>query len=99
MSRPVLEVELCGPGSLVRGFGSRELVEEITGRPPVWIPRLRGWSCQERTARNVVALAESKNYDVVITGPRTRKAHLFAVLSAAPPPRNHDLTDPGSGLW
>lgn len=97
MSRPVLEVEFCGPGSLVRGYRSRELVEEVAGKPPVWIPRLRGWSCQERTARNVVALAETKNYDVVITGARTRKANLFAVLSAAPPQR--DLKDPERGLW
>lgn len=95
----MLEVEFCGPGSLVRGYRSRELIEEIVGRPPVWIPRLRGWSCQERTARNVVALAESKHYDVVITGPKTRKARLFAILEAAPPPRNLDLADPGCGLW
>jgi hypothetical protein len=97
MTRPVLEVELCGPGSLVRGYNSRALVEEIAGRPPVWMPRLRGWSCQERTARNVIALAEVKGYDVVITGQQTRKAHLFAILSAAPPPK--DFADQGGGLW
>ncbi len=99
MSRPVIEVEICGPGSLVRGYNARALVEEVLGRPPVWIPRLRGWSCQEKTAKNVVALAELRNYDVVITGPRTRKQQLFAILSAVPPPRNHDLSDPGGGLW
>ena len=96
MSRPVLEVELCGFGSLVRGYGARAMVEEVSGRPPVWLPRLRGWSCQEKTARNVVALAESRNYDVVITGRRSRKAELFAILSAAPPPR---ALDGGDGLW
>jgi hypothetical protein len=99
VKRPVLEAELCGPGSLVRGYLVREMVEEVSGRPPVWIPRLRGWSCQERTARNVIALAESKHYDVVITGPKTRKAQLFAILDAAPPPRSLDLADPGRGLW
>ncbi len=99
MTRPVLEVELCGLGSLVRGYGSREMVETVTGRAPVWIPRLRGWSCQEQTARNVVALAESKGYDVTITGKRTRKAELFAIVSAAPPPRTADLSDPERTLW
>ncbi|SDD89796.1 hypothetical protein [Nocardioides lianchengensis] len=97
MSRPVLEVEFCGPGSLVRGYGSRALVEAVAGKPPVWISRLRGWSCQEKTARNVVALAETQGYDVLITAQRTRKAHLFAVLSAAPPPRAPVNRD--GGLW
>lgn len=92
MSRPVLEVELDGQGSLVRGYGSRDLYERVVGRPPVYIPRLRGWSCQERTARNIVALAESLGYDVVITGGRSRKQQLLDVLMAAPPPRpiEHD---------
>ena len=60
--RRVLEVELSGHGSLVRGPGARELLveESPTSRPPVWIPRLRGWSCQEHTARNVVARAEAR---------------------------------------
>jgi len=64
-----------------------------------WMPRLRGWSCQERTARDVAALAERRGYDVIVTGPRTRKERLRAVLEAAPPPRQYDLPDPAGGLW
>lgn len=99
MSRPVIEVELCGPGSLVRGHEARALVEAVLGRPPVWIPRLRGWSCQEANARDVVALAESRGIDVLITGPRTREERLRAALDAAPPPRWHGRPDPAGGLW
>lgn len=68
MSRRVLEVELAGCGSLVRGYGSRDMVETITGNAPLWIRSARGWSVQEHTARDVVGLAESRGYDIVITG-------------------------------
>lgn len=70
MARRVLEVELAGMGSLVRGYGARELIIDLTGRPPMWSSIRRGWSLQESTARDVVAAAESRGYDVVITGPR-----------------------------
>lgn len=68
MARRVLEVELAGMGSLVRGYGSRELIIDVTGRPPIWSAIRRGWSLQETTARDVVAAAESRGYGVVITG-------------------------------
>ena len=96
MSRPVLEVELAGMGSLVRGYRSRELYEQETGRPPVYIPRLRGWSCQESTARSIIARAEALGFDVVITGGRTRRERLLDALMAAPPPREPDRE---RGLW
>ena len=70
MGRRVIEVELAGMGSLVRGHGSRELIIDVTGRAPMWSSVSRGWSLQETTARDVVAAAESRGYDVVITGPR-----------------------------
>lgn len=74
MARRVLEVELDGYGSLVRGHGSRDLVILITGRPPVWSGLRRGWSVKEVTARDVVAAAEIRNYDIVITGRRATAA-------------------------
>jgi hypothetical protein len=66
----VLEVELAGPGSVVRGYGSRGLVESITGRPPVWRRSARGWSVQEKTGREVLALAQHLDVDLVVSGPR-----------------------------
>lgn len=68
--RRVLHVVLDGYGSLVKGPGARELVILATGRAPVWSSIRRGWSVQETTARDCVAAAEIRNYDVVITGPR-----------------------------
>lgn len=69
MRRRVLEVEFDGVGSLMRGHGSRELIAEVVGRPPVWRTLAHGWSVQEHTARDVVALAEERGYDIVILGP------------------------------
>ena len=68
--RRVLEAELNGCASLVKGPGSRELVIEVSGRAPVWSSVRRGWSLQEHTARDVIAAAEARFYDIVITGPR-----------------------------
>lgn len=68
--RRVLKVELTGPGSLVSGYGSRDLVEEITGRAPMWVRSRRGWSVQEHTARDFIAKAEMLGYDLIIEGPR-----------------------------
>lgn len=91
MSRRVLEVELAGMGSLVRGYGSRELIIDVTGRAPMWSSIHRGWSLQETTARDVVAAAESRGYDVVITGPRAAREMNPAHTPAAP--------EPEAGLW
>lgn len=87
----MLEVEMAGMGSLVRGYGSRELIIDLTGRPPMWSSIRRGWSLQESTARDVVAAAEARGYDVVITGPRAvdrNPANTPAAASAE-----------GGGLW
>lgn len=72
MARRVLEVELAGVGSIVRGPGARELVILVArgNRAPVWSHVRRGWSVQEHTARDVIAAAEVRNYDVVIAGRR-----------------------------
>lgn len=92
-SRRVLEVELAGCGSLVRGYGSRDLVEQITGHPPLWVRSERGWSVQEHTARDVVSLAERHGYDIVITGRQP-----VPVTSA--PPEPVEVAQPEDvGLW
>lgn len=69
--RRVLEVEVesryC---ARLRGYGSRDLIVELKGRPPLWSPSTRAWTVSERTARDVVALAESRGFDIVVVGPR-----------------------------
>lgn len=90
MSRRVLEVELAGYGSLVRGYGSRDLVISVTGRTPVWSAIRRGWSVQESTARDVVAAAEADGYDVVITGRRAVDQNPANIPRTTPEP---------GGLW
>lgn len=97
MTYKSIEVELAGCGSLVRGYGSRALIEEVTGRPPIWIPRLRGWSCQERTATKVIALATERHYDVDMVGPRTRRQRMQDILNAAPMPVWPPVEQPDSG--
>lgn len=51
----------------VAGYGSREMLTELKGRPPVWSSISRGWAVQPRTARDLIAVAESRRYEVVIT--------------------------------
>lgn len=48
----------------VRGYGSRELLTELRGRPPVWATITRAWVTTERFARDVIAMAESRGYQV-----------------------------------
>lgn len=100
MKRRVLEVELTGVGSLVRGPGARELVVTVTGRAPVWSSIRRGWSVQQSTARDVIAAAEIRNYDILIAGPRSARAY-----TSSPPDVGHpDISRPPvveqmGGLW
>lgn len=94
MRRRVLEVELAGYGSLVRGHGARELVELVTGRPPVWSSVRRGWSIQETTARDVIAAAEIRNYDILVIGPRQVEE-----IYSKPVVPVFEQADPGAGLW
>lgn len=91
MTRRTLEVELAGCASLVRGYGSREFLETITGRPPLWVRTARAWSCQEKTARDVVSLAERNGYDVVIVG---RPVQRVTYEPPAPEVEPEDV-----GLW
>ena len=58
MSRHV-EVEFVNRNlALVRGYGTRELLTELTGRPPVREVRSRAWVTTPDRARSLVALLE-----------------------------------------
>lgn len=48
----------------VRGYGTRELLTSLRGRPPVWSATHRAWVTQQRTAVDLIALAESRGIDV-----------------------------------
>ncbi len=88
-----------GCGSVLRGDGSREGLIKLTGRAPMWAPLSKGWSCQQDSLTDALALAQSLGIDVNIVGPRSRKAHLSDVLDAAPAPRWGEQAVPGFGRW
>ncbi|TYL55755.1 hypothetical protein FXB39_00665 [Nocardioides sp. BGMRC 2183] len=67
MSTRRLTVTKVSPScDVVSGYGSRELVTEVRGRPPMWSSRPRGWVVQPKTSADVIALAESRGFEVVI---------------------------------
>lgn len=52
----------------VSGYGSRDLLRELRGnRAPVWSTLSRAWVTVPRTARDLIAVAESRGYDVLTT--------------------------------
>ena len=48
------------------GYGSRELDIDLKGRPPVYNTRTKRWTAQPRTLRDLIALAESRAWDVTV---------------------------------
>ena len=71
----------------VRGYGARDLITELRRRPPVWATRARAWVVQPHTAKDLIALAEQRGYDIVVTtetelpaAPETPDAPAEAVL-------------------
>ena len=91
------------------GFNAREIVTKATGgRPPVYVPTLRGWSCQERAARDACVIAEQLGYDVVIQGPLATRVATPRIrdhedegtrVPSAPSNVDRRLVDDGGGLW
>lgn len=100
-----LEVEFINAScAYVRGWGSRDLITEIRGRPPVYATLSRAWACLPKTARDVIAVAESRGYEVFVSGtPRP--------VTSVPAPQvepsssyqredaSTEVPDPGAGLW
>ena len=71
MSRHV-EIRFVSPScALVNGYGTREMLTELTGRPPVWATVSRGWSVQPNRARDLIAALENHGgYDITVTQER-----------------------------
>lgn len=72
MNRHTLTVQVDGYRSLVSGWGAAGLVRKVTGRHPMWVSRLRGYSVSETTAAEVIALAQSEGIPVLLAHPPHR---------------------------
>jgi hypothetical protein len=68
MSRHV-EIRFVSPScALVSGYGTREMLTELTGRLPVYATRSRGWAVQPHRARDLVAILEHRGgYEITVT--------------------------------
>lgn len=72
----------------VRGFGARELLTDVTHRAPLFGSRVRAWCAQPHTARNAIALAESRGWHVEIVS----EAHLLRLAGV-------EVADERGRLW
>jgi hypothetical protein len=70
MSRHV-EIRFASPScALVSGTRVRELLTNLTGRPPVWSTISRGWVTQPHHARDLVAILEHRGgWEIRVTNP------------------------------
>lgn len=67
MSARNLRIDIVSPScAYVSGHGSREMLTELRGRPPIWVSGRRAWVTQEHTARDLIAVAESRGYLVLL---------------------------------
>ena len=68
MSRHV-EIRFVNPSlALVNGHGTREMLAELIGRPPVWATVSKGWVVQPHRARDLCAILEHRGgYDITVT--------------------------------
>lgn len=67
MKRRVLSVVIGDNWAEFSGPGSRELYVNLAGRPPVYNTRTKSWVTVPKRAKDLVALAETRGYDVVVT--------------------------------
>ena len=68
MGRQHVLITLDGPNAEVRGWPGKRLIEQVSGRPPVWLSRRRCFTCQSKTAIDAAALAERLGYRVTVSG-------------------------------
>lgn len=86
MSRQIVVTFETPACAYVRGHGSRELIKELRGRPPVWAALSRAWSVQPGTARDLVSLAETRGFNVVVTREEALSPVEIANLDEVSPP-------------
>jgi len=67
MKRRLLTVVLGDNWAEFSGYGSREMYVSLFRRGPVYNTRTRRFSTVPDRARDLVALAETRGYDVVVT--------------------------------
>jgi len=72
----------------VNGFGSRELLEEVTGRAPMWLARHRAWGCTPTAATDALALAEARGWRTEVVA----ETHLLMLAGA-------ELAEEKGVLW
>lgn len=103
-----LEVEYVNAScALLRGYGSRDLVVEIRRKAPVWATRDRAWVVQPSTARDVIALAERRGYEICVSGDQETKGskepfvhkQLTPGFKGSKEPLKSETSDPAGGLW
>lgn len=97
MARRHIVVTLEGRSATVRGYGSRSLIMDITGRAPMYLSRRRAWDCRASTARDVIAHAERLGYRVTVSGEAKPAKPSPVVASSGGPEGEHH--EPEAGLW
>lgn len=79
MSARVIKAAYAGRlAAWVNGWGSRELLEEATGRPPIWGARHRAWQCIPEAADAALILAELRGWRCEVV----EEAHLLALAGS-----------------
>jgi hypothetical protein len=82
MSAPTLEVcEVNQNLTVVRGWFVRDMLTELTGRPPLWLSVSRGWCTTPKTAADLIAATERRGWTVTHLEPEEHaEAHARGVL-------------------
>jgi hypothetical protein len=85
MSRQIVVTFETPSCAYVRGHGSRTMLEELRGRPPVWATISRAWCVQPKTARDLVCLCEARGLEVIITREEALPIEVIAALDETAP--------------
>ena len=82
MSSPRITVTFINRNAAtIAGWRGRELLEQMTGRVPLWLPLSGGWYARPKTARDLIAECERRGWRVEIGQPDEHAAaHARGVL-------------------
>jgi hypothetical protein len=84
----------------VSGYGARDLLTELKGRPPIWSSLSRAWVCTEETALDLVAFAERRGYEVCLTAAHdARRVVDTTPQTSASESSAREQPDREQGLW